>query len=366
LPLLPRPELKNMPVGTHGGPDYSEIQALELDIDRILDFSVCCNPYPPPPSVRASLRSLNINSYPDPQSGELRSLLSQKLAISMDRILVGNGTTELIRLIGSAYFNIREKVLIVTPTYGEYEIAGRIAGAEILEYRWEWQKSDSVNIKELREAIGRCHPKAVFLCNPNNPTGYYLGREEIASLVSNLDDGLLILDEAYINFVDRPWSSLPLLNRAGIIILRSMTKDYGLAGLRLGYALAGEDIIHTLSRVCPPWNVNSAAQKAGIAVLEAEDYLKQSQNRIRTAQQFLIKELSRLGLTPLPSETNFFLVKAPGGGKSFRKTLLRQGFLVRDCSSFGLSEYVRIAPRTLTDCRKLINAIKKLRNEGSL
>lgn len=365
MPLLPRPELNNILTGTHGGPDYSEIKSSGLSFDRILDFSVCCNPYPPPQTVRKSLQSLKINLYPDSQCGELRSKLSQKLNISVDNILAGNGTTELIRLIALAYFNKGDRVLIPGPTYGEYEIASSIAGAEIVKCPLEWQKSQIETLKSLLEAIRKYSPKAVFLCNPNNPTGQYFSRADIESIISNLGDALLILDEAYINFVDEAWPSLPLINRGNIIILRSMTKDYGLAGLRLGYAVTRIDIIKVLRLVCPPWNVNSAAQQAGIAVLDAEDFLKQSQKRIRQSKQFLIKELRRIGLTPWPSQTNFFLIKV-GSGKSFRQTLLRHGILVRDCASFGLPAYIRIAPRTLTDCRKLINSIKRLQPEGEL
>ncbi len=365
MPLQPRPEINNIIAGTHGGPDFSEIKSSGVSFDRILDFSVCCNPYPPPATVRKSLRSLKINLYPDSQCCELRSKLSQKLGISTANILAGNGTTELIRLIALAYFNKGDRVLLPGPTYGEYEIASRIAGAEIINCPLEWRESRTAALKNLGEAILKYYPKAVFLCNPNNPTGQYFSREEIEIIISNLKDTLLILDEAYINFVDEAWPSIPLMNRGNIIILRSMTKDYGLAGLRLGYALAGVNVINNLRRVCPPWNVNCAAQQAGLAVLDTEDFLKQSQKRIRQSKQFLIKELSRIGLTPLPSQTNFFLIKV-GSGKSFRLALLRHGILVRDCSSFGLPEYIRIAPRTLTDCRKLIEVIKRLQQEGEL
>ncbi len=165
--------------------------------------------------------------------------------------------------------------------------------------------------------------------------------------------------------MDEPWSSLPLIDLGNIIFLRSLTKDYGLAGLRLGYAAARVDIINALRLVCPPWNVNSAAQQAGNAALDTEDYLKQSQKRIRQSKLFLIRELTRLGFPPLPSKTNFFLLKVKNG-KAFRLSLVKEGILVRDCASFGLPEYIRIAPRTYTDCRKLISTMKRLQQKGEL
>ncbi len=255
--------------------------------------------------------------------------------------------------------------MITSPTYGEYETASRIAGAEVIKCFLNWSENETEPFKDLREALLKYRPKAVFLCNPNNPTGQYFSLAEIEPIVSSLDDTLLILDEAYLNFVEDSWPSIPLINRGNITILRSMTKDYGLAGLRLGYAVAGAEIITNLRRVCPPWNVNAAAQGAGLAALNTDDFLKQSQKRIRQSKQFLISELSRIGLYPLPSRTNFFLIKV-GNGKAFRKALLRHGILVRDCASFGLTDYIRIAPRTLSDCRKLIEVVKRLQQEGEL
>jgi histidinol-phosphate aminotransferase len=365
LSLLPRPELIDVVPATHGGPEYSEIKSLGLSSGLILDFSVCCNPYPPPRIVMNSLKKIKINSYPDSQSNELRSNLAKKLGVSSDNILAGNGTTELIRLIALAYFNKGDRVLIPGPTYGEYEIASRISGAKIVKFQWKGLENGSLNIADMIDLIRRDRPRAIFLCNPNNPTGHYLGLEQIKNIISNPGDTLLILDEAYVNFVEGAWSSLPLLKDDRVIILRSMTKDYGLAGLRLGYALAAKDVISVLRRVCPPWNVNIAAQRVGIAALESEDFLQQSRRRILKAKQFLISELGQMGFKSLPSRTNFFLLKA-GCGKSFRKALLEQGLMVRDCESFGLPDYVRIAPGTMVDCRKLVKLIKILKLEGKL
>jgi histidinol-phosphate aminotransferase len=127
----------------------------------------------------------------------------------------------------------------------------------------------------------------------------------------------------------------------------------------LGYAIAAEPIISVLKRVRPPWNVNAPAQKAGILVLNDDSYLKKCSNKIREARDFLIKELERLALPPLPSQTNFFLVKV-GNATALRQALLNKGILVRDCTSLGLPQYIRLAPRTLPECQKLIESIKEV------
>ena len=152
---------------------------------------------------------------------------------------------------------------------------------------------------------------------------------------------------------------MDLTDHGNLVILRSMTKDYALAGLRLGYAIAADSIISVLKRVRPPWNVNALAQKAGIVALNSDKYLEKCNNKIQEAKRFLIKELERLGLSPLPSQTNFFLVKV-GNATAFRQALLMKGILVRDCTSFGLPQYIRLAPRALPECQKLIKAIKEV------
>jgi histidinol-phosphate aminotransferase len=275
-------------------------------------------------------------------------------------VLAGSGTTELIRLIALAYFGKGDRVLILKPTYGEYELACRLAGAEIVEQRARERDGFWLSTEETTGLIKQHRPKGVFICNPNNPTGQYFSRAEVETVLAGCEDSLLILDEAYVTFVDQRWSSLDLIRQGNVVILRSMTKDYSLAGLRLGYAIAGEEIISTLRRVRPPWNVNIAAQKAGIEAINANGYLVECREKLRQSQEYLVERLCRLGLPPLPTKANFFLIKV-GDGKAFRQALLKQGILVRDCASFGLPEYVRIAPRTMTECQKLVSAIRALK-----
>jgi histidinol-phosphate aminotransferase len=184
-------------------------------------------------------------------------------------------------------------------------------------------------------------------------------------VLDSLGEGLLVLDEAYIAFTEGEWSSTGIVGRDNLICLRSMTKDYALAGLRLGYAISSPQIIDNLCRVRPPWNVSDAAQKAGVAALGDGDYLKRCATKIRRARQYLMAEMSAMDYNVLPSKTNFFLVRV-GNGHQFRTALLKQGLMLRDCASFGLSQYVRIAARTMDECRRLIAAIKELKGRGEL
>jgi histidinol-phosphate aminotransferase len=181
--------------------------------------------------------------------------------------------------------------------------------------------------------------------------------------VNALDDTLLVLDEAYVAFVGKSWNSLDLVEKGNVIIMRSMTKDYGLPGLRLGYAVARREIIDNLRLVMPPWNINVIAQEAGIAVLKQDGYLKESLTKTHKAKQFLTGGLTCLGFSVMPSDAHYFLVKV-GSAPECRRALLKHGIMVRDCTSFGLPEYIRVSPRTMPECEKLIKAMTKIVSEG--
>jgi len=356
MSLRPRPEIENLKACPHGGLNYAELKAAGLTPKAVLDFSVCTNPFPPPSRIRKVLNTAAIGQYPDSETTEIRERLSAHLAVPRDNIIAGSGTTELIRLIALAYFRPGDRVLLLEPTYGEYEVACLIVGAEPVKQKLKAADNFAPSLEETLDLIRRHHPRGIFLGNPNNPTGKYLSRQEVETVRDALRDGLLVIDEAYVNFVPESWSSTGLISPGNVIILRSMTKDYALAGLRLGYAVAHREIIRSLRQVCPPWNVNVMAQKIGAAVLGEADYLEQSKQKIIKAKEFLVSELSRLGCRVLPSEANFFLVRV-GNAREFRTALLKHGIMVRDGTSFGLPEYIRLAPRTMPECRKFITAI---------
>ena len=360
MPLRPRPELDNLVPSAHGGPNQAEFKKLGLKLDDIIDFSVSADPFMSPPELSKIVDSDSISRLPDPEATEFREVLSKKLDVPFNSLIAGNGAMELIHLIAQAYFSQGDSILIPEPTFGEYRMACQIAGAFILEHRAKEEENFAHRIDETVEQIKRNRPKGVFICNPNNPTGCYLSREEIETVLNACQDTLLVIDEAYVSFAENAWSSLDLVKRRNVTILRSMTKDQALAGLRLGYAVAHQDIINAMRRVQLPWSVNAVAQRAGIVALRNRDCTEDHREKIRQAKQFMINELVRIGYSPKPSETNFFLVNV-GDGKGFRTALLRQGMLVRDCASFGLPEYVRIAVLGIAECKKLISAVEKLK-----
>lgn len=366
MPLRPRPEIENLPVSVHGGPDRAELKAAGILPEEVLDFSVCTSPFPPPPAVREALAGVAIERYPDSGATEFRQCLSRKLGVNSDNILAGSGTTELIRLVALAYFSPGDRVLIIEPAFGEYRTTSRIAGAEVIGCRSVESDNFVPKIDKIIDTIRQRCPRGVFLCQPNNPAGYYLTRPDVERILTACgDNGLLVIDEAYISFVEESWSSLDLINSGNLVILRSMTKDYSLAALRLGYAVASREIITALRRACPPWNVNAFAQRAGIVALEETTYFEQCRHQLEEAKRFLVGELQRIGLAVVPSMTHFFLIRVKSA-PDFRAALLKQGILVRDGTSFGLPRHIRIAARTMPECRWLITVIEEMKGRGEL
>jgi histidinol-phosphate aminotransferase len=359
MSLSPKPEIEGISPCPHGGPDYEEMKNMGIAPEEVLDFSVNFNPLGTPVGVKEAIYNTAIDRYPDSEATELRRCLAEKMGMLPENILVGNGSVELIRLAALAYFGYGDLILLIEPTFGEDEVACCIVGCQFLKQQLKEEEGFRMKTEETIRLIHRYHPRGIFICNPNNPTGQYLTREEVEAILDASKDSLVILDEAYISFVNDAWSSLDMIGEGNMLVLRTMTKDYALAGLRLGYAIAHPQVISNLRRISPPWNVNVVAQQAGVIVLKDDKYMEKSRSILSEAKSFLITELTSLGLPPLPSQANFFLVKV-GDAREFRLALLKQGILVRDCSSFGLPNYVRIAARTVPDCQRLVAAIKEI------
>ncbi len=360
--ISPRPELSDVVTCYHGGLRLEEIEALGLSKEArsaIIDFSVNTNPIGPSPAVKAALADVDVQRYPDSEATILREELSGRLGISASNLVVGNGSVELIWLTCLAYLAKGDTVLILGPTFGEYETASRIMGAHVIFYVAREGDDYRPDLDEVGDTIGQVDAKLIFLCNPNNPTGCYLQKEEVERIISAAGKSLVVIDEAYASLADSSWASEELIRHPNVLLLRSMTKDLALAGLRLGYALANDDVIDILRKVRPPWSANSFAQAAAIASLRDRDYLERSRLEIRTAKEYLVPRLKELGLTVIPSQANFLLMKV-GDASTFRGKLLRKGFCLRDCSSFGLKDYVRIGIRTQTECRDLAKAIREV------
>jgi histidinol-phosphate aminotransferase len=355
----------------HGAFDYSELERLGLCADELLDFSANINPYGPSPAVRAALRETAIERYPDRKCLELRrALLQHELSaapVTLDRLVCGNGTAELIWTIARTYLHPGQKAAIVGPTFGEYHAASQAAGARVIHFQTSADTQFRLNIAELISWLQREQPALFWLCNPNNPTGTWLARsciEAIAEICRQLQI-MLVIDEAYWHFLfpRETFSALDLCEpeRAlPLIVLRSLTKDCALAGLRLGYAATSSlALARALNAQLPPWNVNSFAQQAGIAALRDRAHLATTLAQLERERQAFFGALAEADLQVFPSRAHFSLI-AVGDGAAVRQQLLARHLLVRDCASFGLPYAIRVVTRPREDWQRLVGALKEI------
>lgn len=339
----------------HGAIDHSEMRRRGIDADHLIDFSTNVNPFGPSPRVREAVSNAVLDRYPDRECLRLRETISQCEQIAMERIVVGNGTSELLQLISQTFLRADDEAVISGPTYAEYARVCRLAGARVIECRAAADTQFAVPVEEVAGALRGRQPKIAFLCNPNNPTGQTIAREVILDWVGSCQSTLFVIDESYIDFSDVT-ASVADAGFPNLIVLRSLTKSHALAGLRLGYAIADPSVIRLLCQRRVPWSVSAPAQTAGVAALMDRPYLKASLDRLREAKRELIQQLIARGFRPVASAANFFLLPVSDAAE-LRERLLSNHILVRDCHSFGISNHIRIGVRRGAENAKLIDAL---------
>jgi histidinol-phosphate aminotransferase len=341
----------------HGSITPAELRELGLNIDDVIDFSSNINPLGMSTYLKDAMADVDVSRYPDPDCLDLREALAKETGIDIASIIIGNGSTELIHLITRAFLGGNSTAVILSPTYGEYEMACILAGTRPMFIKAEEKRNFLWSIPSVCKQIKAIAPRIVFLCNPNNPTGVLLKSSDVVKIAASVAPGLLIIDEAYMPFADDPWDATTLLDRGNIVVIRSMTKDYAVAGIRLGYIVAPPDIIERLKCYQPFWSVNAIAQALGLAAINDNKHIAKARKTIAEAKHYLLKSIEDTGLDAIPTSTNFLLIKV-GNAKSMRQALLRQGICVRDCTSFGLPQYIRIAMQPMTECNKFIDGLK--------
>ncbi|HEU4321951.1 MAG TPA: histidinol-phosphate transaminase [Roseiflexaceae bacterium] len=351
----PREALNAIPAVPHGG-----MRAVLPP--GVLDFSSNVNPYGPSPLVWEAMRAVALDQHPDPRAAPLRRLLAEREGLPPAMVLAGNGSVDLLYQLAVAYLRPDDRVLVVGPTFGEYAAAAAVMGALPVHWRARPEHGLELDLDGLLRAVGVQRPRMLFLCNPNNPTGGYLPRAAVERLLRAAPETLLVLDEAFVGFLPDAWSSRPLLEAGNLAVLRSLTKDYALTGLRAGYLLGPPALIAAVEKVQPPWSVNALAQAAARVALADEGHLRRSLAALAEARAALVDGLERLGLAPLPSRLHFSLLEV-GDGAAWQRALLERGILVRDCASFGLPAHIRIASRRPEENARLLEAVREVRSK---
>jgi histidinol-phosphate aminotransferase len=335
---------------------------LELGLPELIGLSANESPLGPSPRVIEILarEARRAHLYPDGGASALRHALAGRLDVTPEWLILGNGADELLGIIAWAAFEPGNEVVIPHPSFEPYRTVTILSGARAVPSPLADYAIDLADV--ARRVTGKT--KAVMLCSPHNPCGTVIRRQKLAELFDRLGDDppLVILDEAYRDFSDDPETAdgiAFLSDHPTLIVLRTFSKIAGLAGLRVGYAVARPSVIGKLNRVRAPYNVNRLAQAAALAALEDQEHWEKTRQVIKQERAFLSGELSRRGFRVIPSQANFLLVEVRAAG-AVREHLLKSGILVREGDAVGFPGHLRITVGSRPQNQRLLERLDRL------
>lgn len=361
---LIRSDINNIEAYKPGKP-IQEVER-ELGLKGIIKLASNENPLgPSPKAVKAITKALKeINRYPEGTCFYLKQGLAKRLGVKENNLLFGNGSDELIDIILKTTKDPEAEIITADVTFVEYKICGAINGFKVVTVPL---RDYTFNLEGIRAAITQ-NTKVIFIANPNNPTGTYVNLSETLKFLESIrPDILVVFDEAYFEFADE--NDFPqlvtLINKKNITLLRTFSKIYGLAGLRIGYLVAKAELISAAERVRQPFNVNSLAQVAALEALNDDNFVKKSQELVKKEKKFLTDALNKLGIWFKQSSTNFIFVRFNKDASIIFQKLLKKGIIIREMSSYQLNNYARITIGTRPENKRLIAALRQLKEEIS-
>ncbi len=336
----------------------------ELGISESVKLASNENPLGPSPRAVEAMRLCadQIHRYPDGASFKLRTALAGRLDVAESQLIFGCGGDEVLELMAKTLLAPGDEVVFGWPSFAMYPIVVRGMGATPVQV-----PLDADLVLDLGGILGAIteRTKLVFLCNPNNPTGTSFGREAFASFARELpDDVVLCVDEAYREFVRRddfPDSIALTRERPGTLVLRTFSKIYGLAGMRVGYGVGDTGLVGYLERARHPFNVNRMAEVAALAALDDQEHADKTYEMNAEGIEFLTAELKAMGHRVWPTDANFLLVQI---GPGYYEKLLRHGVIVRPMNGFGLPEHLRISIGTPSENQTFVKALQAIAEEG--
>jgi threonine-phosphate decarboxylase len=360
-------KIRNLKPCVHGGEVLDAAAKTGLHREDILDFSSSVNPLGPSQKVLNTIVDSfsRIQAYPDSNSNELRVVIAKHYGVNKNNIIMGNGSTELMYLFCEVFLKPGEFAAMPAPTFGEYESAVRKTGSDIrfIKFNGTFEIDAESFLEQAKGA------KIIFICNPNNPTSMLTPTKELTKIIQTAmeRDCMVFLDEDFLEFIknERELSMVSKINTyTNLFILKSFTKIYGLTGLRIGYGIANQDIIDVMTCSKIPWNLNCLGQAAAVTALQDDEHLQKTLSLIETEKAYLKEGLSQIsGFKLFPADANFFFIDTRETGftaAQLSQSMLEQGILIRDCSSFkGLDEFfVRVAVKTHSENERLLSVLR--------
>lgn len=359
VPLPLNPSLQNVPVYQPGRPIEEVARELGLPPQDIIKLASNENPLGPSPAALAAMQKAiaGLHLYPDGNAFYLKQKLAAKLGLDTTNIILGNGSNEIIEFVGHVLMSPGVDVVMSQYCFAVYPIVTRLFGANPIIVPAQNYGHD---LPAMLAAITP-RTKVIFVANPNNPTGTLASPDEILHLVKNVPPNILLaMDEAYIEFLDSPVDLISAIRRGehpNLLLMRTFSKIFGLAGLRLGYGIAQPELIAALEKIRQPFNINSIAQAGALAALDDTDHVKKTRANNSAGLQFFTENLQSMNLEFIPSAANFILVRVREGQRVF-EALQRQGVIVRPLGGYQLPEWIRISIGTPAENQKCLSALK--------
>lgn len=341
----------------HGGPRDDELRALGLDAAQLLDFSVNTNPYGPCRNVVDAIHAAAFERYPDPTARGARERIAPSLGVPPDEIALGNGAAELLWTLARVLLRPGGTALIVEPTFCEFRAAALASGARVVAWRAREPDAFAIDLQAIAECASAEAARVVYLCAPNTPTGTAVASSEIATWAAANPHLSIVLDQSFLSLSER-FADVTVRMPDNVISVRSLTKDFAIPGVRLGYLLASRDIVAGLEGQRPAWMTSAMAQAAAVATCSEGAFIEESRRKLLADRKRLSGRVRTLDATAFASTTTFFLLRVGNAAELRRRLLANHHILVRDCASFGLPTFIRLAARPEPDAQRLVAALE--------
>jgi histidinol-phosphate/aromatic aminotransferase/cobyric acid decarboxylase-like protein len=341
----------------HGGSAADELATLGFDPRRALDFSVNVNPYGPCQAVLEAIRQAPVHLYPDPTAKAVRQAISERTGAPAEAIVFGNGAAELLWCAARVLLSSRCSALVVEPAFSEFRAAVEAHGVNLASWRARTEEGLRVDFDEVAKAAREAAVSVVYLAAPSTPAGVEVPLTGVAGLARDLPDAIVLLDESFLSLSDQSDEArLPL--PGNVVRVRSLTKEHAIPGIRAGYLIGSIALARAMEAARPAWSTSSIAQAATLAALEADEFVRASREKLRVDRMATLALLTGLGARPLPSVAPYLAFEVKEAA-ALRRRLLVHGVVVRDCASFGLEGFVRVAARPQAERTRLLAALEK-------
>ena len=358
LPYPVNPALRDLPVYQPGRPIEEVARELGLPPSSIIKLASNENPLGPSPAALAAMQKVlgNLNLYPDGNAFYLKQKLADKLGISPSHLILGNGSNEIIEFVGHALMSAGSEVVVSQFCFAIYPLVAKIFNATLVTIP---AKNHGHDLEAMLRAITP-KTRVVFVANPNNPTGTTLSKAELLAFADQVpSDVLLVMDEAYIEFLDDPVdfiSEIRAARRPNVLLMRTFSKIFGLAGLRIGYGIGHPELITALEKVRQPFNINSIAQAGALAALDDAEHTRKTRANNSAGLKFYEEAFRAMKLEFVPSCANFILVRV-GDGQRVVEQMQKQGVIVRPMGGYQLGEWIRISVGTPAENERCLETL---------